>query len=581
MSINNFLDIVPFSVSGLQDANLTSINGNPILASITIAGQIAYLSWNSTTSTLTLLIPNATGSITGLLTSTDWNTFNGKENTLTFTSPLTRVGNNISFDFTQSLTFNGNTQTLNNNTIIAGSMFYTGATSATTSDILYIDNSTGYITKGAIPSSTNLLPLNNTWTGATNRFQNALIIENENNSTYPFLVYRSQLLFSDFTYINNAGKMGYYDGTDKWTIDRFGQYVGSSIIVNDSIEATNNITTTSGFLGGAGLTISPTTIGDVVRFFANNTSTDYLFFNNNLSLSTQTTLGVYNGFGNSWSITSEPFFGSTLNIQKVISSQSITAGTGGISTTGTLSGAGISTTGNATMARIQTTSTTLANRFHYTHIEPTPAINNWISAEFSYDGIDKPIIGNLGLAVPGYGPCVGGHNTTLSAWTDFWVNPAGTTFTGNLNATSFNYPSDRRIKKEISYLDASKSIKFVRGLKPAKFKKCVDDRIEFLKNEGEKWELGFIAQDIQEIAETESQKMIITTETYLEKERLTIKPFYILSELVNANKEMIDKIEKLETDNTLLKQENKTLLERLEAMELKIKKLVNILGISI
>ena len=81
-----------------------------------------------------------------------------------------------------------------------------------------------------------------------------------------------------------------------------------------------------------------------------------------------------------------------------------------------------------------------------------------------------------------------------------------------------------------------------------------------MKNEGEKFELGFIAQDIQEIAETESQKMIVTTETYLEKERLTIKPFYILAELVNANKEMIDKIERLEA-------ENKTLLERISKIE--------------
>ena len=232
-----------------------------------------------------------------------------------------------------------------------------------------------------------------------------------------------------------------------------------------------------------------------------------------------------------------------------------------------------------TMPVIQTTyiistNNTFRNRFKLTHFEPSSSLNNWIATTHSFDAIDKPVIGNLGLASGGYGACFGAHDTTLGAWRDCWINPGATTYTGALNATAFNYPSDRRIKKEISYLDASKSIKFVKGLKPAKFKKCVDDRIEFLKNEGEKFELGFIAQDIQEIAETESQKMIITTETYLEKERLTIKPFYILAELVNANKEMIDKIERLET-------ENKTLLEKLEAMELKIKKLVNILGINI
>jgi hypothetical protein len=152
MSINNFTDAVGFSISGLQNIALDSINGNPILSTIIIAGQTAFLSYDSTTSTLTLLIPTSNGVVSlGLLSATDWNTFNNKESGLTFTSPLTRGGNTISFDFTQSLTFNGTTQTLNNNTIVAGGMFYTGATSATTGYILYIDNSTGFITKGVPP----------------------------------------------------------------------------------------------------------------------------------------------------------------------------------------------------------------------------------------------------------------------------------------------------------------------------------------------------------------------------------------------------------------------------------------------
>ena len=563
MSINNFTEVQGFSISGLQNITADTINGNTVLTAITIAGQTAFLSYDSTTSTLTLLIPTSNGVVSvGLLSATDWITFNGKESPLTFTSPLTRGGiggNTISFDFTQSLTFDGNTQTLNNNTYVAGSLFFTGATSAITPDILYIDNFTGEISKGAVPSSTNLLPLDNVWTGATNTFDNTVFIKNNHAGPYPLIVYRDNSTYLDYTYMNNAGKMGFYDGTDKWTIDRFGQYVGSSIIVNDFIQATNNIETTNGYLGGAGLTINPTTIGNVVRINASNNSNDYLFYDNTNYLSNQTTFGFYNGFGNSWSIESEPLFESTLNISKIVASKSVSVGANGISTTGPFLGTSMSMNGNCNIERLQTINTTVANLFRFTHIEPSPAINIWISAEFSYDAIDKPVIGNLGLATGGYGACVGGHNTSLSAWTDFWVNPGATTYTGALNATAFNYPSDRRIKKEISYLDASKSIKFVKGLKPARFKKCVDDRIEFLKNEGEKFELGFIAQDIQEIAETESQKMIITTETYLEKERLTIKPFYILAELVNANKEMIDKIERLET-------ENKLLLERINAM---------------
>ena len=138
MSINNFTDVNSFSISGLQNLSVDTINGNQILSTINIAGQVFYLSWDSTTNTLTLLIPNADASTTGVITFTDWNTFNNKEGPLTFTSPLTRVGSIISFDFTQSLTFNGNTQTLNNNTIIGGGLFYTGATSNTTAYILYL-----------------------------------------------------------------------------------------------------------------------------------------------------------------------------------------------------------------------------------------------------------------------------------------------------------------------------------------------------------------------------------------------------------------------------------------------------------
>jgi uncharacterized protein (UPF0335 family) len=44
----------------------------------------------------------------------------------------------------------------------------------------------------------------------------------------------------------------------------------------------------------------------------------------------------------------------------------------------------------------------------------------------------------------------------------------------------------------------------------------------------------------------------------------------LIPEIVQANKEMIDKIERLEQENTLLKQENKSILERLEAIELKL-----------
>jgi hypothetical protein len=82
MSVNNFLDAVPFSVSGLQNLQVNTINGGGFITTINIAGQTAFLSYDSTTSNIHAHNTNATALITGLLTSIDWNTFNGKENTL-------------------------------------------------------------------------------------------------------------------------------------------------------------------------------------------------------------------------------------------------------------------------------------------------------------------------------------------------------------------------------------------------------------------------------------------------------------------------------------------------------------------
>ena len=50
----------------------------------------------TTSGTITLAIATASGSQNGLLSSTDWTTFNGKESVLTFSSPLVRTTNTIS-----------------------------------------------------------------------------------------------------------------------------------------------------------------------------------------------------------------------------------------------------------------------------------------------------------------------------------------------------------------------------------------------------------------------------------------------------------------------------------------------------
>jgi hypothetical protein len=107
MSLTGSLNISPYSLTGINNFDGT-VNGLVPVSVITIAGQTAFLSWNTSTSTLTLVIPTSNGVVAlGLLSSTDWNTFNGKENTLSFTSPLRRIANVIDFDFSTANTFTG------------------------------------------------------------------------------------------------------------------------------------------------------------------------------------------------------------------------------------------------------------------------------------------------------------------------------------------------------------------------------------------------------------------------------------------------------------------------------------------
>jgi hypothetical protein len=210
------------------------------------------------------------------------------------------------------------------------------------------------------------------------------------------------------------------------------------------------------------------------------------------------------------------------------------------------------------------------NFLKFSHFEQTPSLNTWIASEFSSDGIDKVVIGNLGLAVGGRRACIGAHDTTLGAWREMDLNPGSLTVSGSLTVVGvFTDLSDKRIKTDIQYLDAGKSIDFIKRLKPCIFRRCEDESNLYGKDEKQperKIRHGFIADEILDIAETEAQKSLITTfkhAGYDDCKQLAI--LNIIPEIVQANKEMIDKIEKLEI-------QNKTLLERLEAIEYKIKR---------
>ena len=179
MSINNITDTVPFSISGVQNINVNTINGGGFITTINIAGQTAFLNWNPTTETLTLIIPTAGSTVPlGLLTDTDWNAFNSKENGLTFNSPLNRVLDAISFDFSTANTWTG------------------------------------------------INDFNGAHLSASNRF----FVSNNNNDVDTIQIYRNQSLFpSEYLYYNRDGTIGINGGSVNWNINRFGGLTVSNV----------------------------------------------------------------------------------------------------------------------------------------------------------------------------------------------------------------------------------------------------------------------------------------------------------------------------------------------------------------
>jgi hypothetical protein len=83
---------------GAAGSGITSLNSlTAVTQTLTTASTgCTDFRITSATSTHTFCIPNASSSNRGLLTSTDWSTFNAKENALTFNAPLSRATNTIS-----------------------------------------------------------------------------------------------------------------------------------------------------------------------------------------------------------------------------------------------------------------------------------------------------------------------------------------------------------------------------------------------------------------------------------------------------------------------------------------------------
>jgi hypothetical protein len=237
-------------------------------------------------------------------------------------------------------------------------MFYTGATTATTGYILYIDNSTGYITKGVPPTAPSILGLDNYWFGNYNEYFARMTIYNNNNDTNGLRVHRCQAFYNlEYLYYNNDGKLGINNGNFNWNIDRNGEINAKKLNVIE-VEASSNITTTGGFFIGNGLDIQTSYI-----FFQSPLITTNNYYTVNFDTGSRQLSVAPSILG-----TSNTFYGDCTFLEALTSTK-----------------------------RLLATNTTFRNSLRFTHFEPSPAINNWISAEFSYDAIDKPITGNLGL----------------------------------------------------------------------------------------------------------------------------------------------------------------------------------------
>lgn len=114
--------------------------GNSTIGTVTSIATTAPITGGTITSSGTIGITQATTSTNGYLSSTDWNTFNGKENVLTFSTGLSRVGNTVT-----------NTITQYTDALARSSLSFTAGSGAynSTTGVITIPTNNNQITNGA------------------------------------------------------------------------------------------------------------------------------------------------------------------------------------------------------------------------------------------------------------------------------------------------------------------------------------------------------------------------------------------------------------------------------------------------
>ena len=139
------------AVSKLAASTISGVTLGNNLNTLTISSPLTGTSYNGS-SAVSIGIPAATGSINGYLTSTDWTTFNNKQNALT--NPVTGTGTN---NFIPKFTSTGST--------IGSSTIQDNGTTVSTSSILSTTNYASFNTTQVMSNSSGIL--------STHRFTSA------------------------------------------------------------------------------------------------------------------------------------------------------------------------------------------------------------------------------------------------------------------------------------------------------------------------------------------------------------------------------------------------------------------------
>lgn len=480
------------------------------------AGSITYITdnssaWNSGSTIANLLngvspisFNNITGAISisqantstnGYLSSTDWNTFNGKQNALT--NPVTGTGTaNYHAKFT-------GTSTLGNSGIYEGTSGYVSIGNTNSTYNLDVTG-TGRFTGNVVLS------------GSDSRFNGGdltgrLILSNSSTSTYIALYGASHASVPNtMAFVTNSA--------NALTLASTGAATFSSSVTAKSF-------TLNGTNGNSGQIIQQ---GDLLSTAATN----FLI---------QSSTGNGIGFLTNGGTTFNMFINSSGNV--------------GIGTTSPSNPLTISSTisygseiyrNNAADSRINITNTTTTSGGDKGLMLGEIGVDSYFynyangSAIFATNATERMRItsgGNVGIGMTGSSDVrfrVQGISTTSSNFTAYLQDSAGTTLFyvrddgyGYLKASAWVYGSDLRMKENI--YDVENGLDIILKMKPKHF-----DYIDGIKNN-----IGFIAQDIQKII---PDAVSITNE---ETGMLGLKTDFLVPYLVKAIQEQQAQIEEL------------------------------------